>query len=213
MCGGLVGGGGYNYQKVKVTEYKTENKAVELESGEIVEGGHFVITHDYFNHGVSRGYVYRFTDLYYDKNGKVVGFKAKRLDGKLRKVLEGTSNLANVFYIGSDKAIRKFNEWIAKGFIHFCEIKEVKTPYEVEKFVKVQKGKPNEEKPAENKFYAVEKTKHTKTGADIWVVRFTERIDRDRFNEERGKMKALGGYYSKFVHGFVFDHDPSADLG
>ena len=104
--------------------------------------------------------------------------------------------------------MKKFMDWVAKGFIHFCEIKEVKTPYEVEKFVKVKK-----DAPAKSEKYAVEATKHTKTGADIWVVRLTETIDVDAFKAERAKMKTLGGYYSKFVHGFVFDHDPSAELG
>lgn len=210
VCGGLVGGGGYNYQKVKVTEYKVENKAVELKSGEVAEGGHFVITHDRFNHGVCRGYVYRFTDLYYDKDGNIVGFKAKRLDGKLRKVLEGSANKANEFYIGSDRYMKKFMDWVAKGYIHFCEIREVKTPYEVEKFVKVKKGE--QPAPAKSERYAVEATKHTKTGADIWVVRLTETVDVEAFKAERVKMKELGGYYSKFVHGFVFDHDPSAEI-
>lgn len=42
-------------------------------------------------------------------------------------------------------------------------------------------------------------TKHSKTGADIYTVVMTERVDRDTFKELRTKSKQFGGYYSRYV--------------
>ena len=53
-------------------------------------------------------------------------------------------------------------------------------------------------------------TTHSKTGADLFVVKLVgERLDKDRFNELRGRAKQLGGYYSSFkgsgaIPGFQF---------
>ena len=60
--------------------------------------------------------------------------------------------------------------------------------------------------------YTVEKTKHTKTGETIYVVKFTEKLSRDEYLDKKQKMKDIGGYYSRFVHGFVFRNDPSDGL-
>lgn len=57
--------------------------------------------------------------------------------------------------------------------------------------------------------YSVEKTVHTKTGETIFVVKLVEKLTRDEYLAQKKKMKDLGGYYSKFVHGFIFKNDPS----
>ena len=64
----------------------------------------------------------------------------------------------------------------------------------------------------ENKKYVIEKSKHTKTGEDIWLVRMNDKLERDDFLQEKEKMKELGGYYSKYTHSFVFKEDPSDKL-
>lgn len=60
--------------------------------------------------------------------------------------------------------------------------------------------------------YTVEKTKHTKTGADIWVVRWADKLSRDDYLDLAEKMKGIGAYYSRYVHGFVFKEDPTSKL-
>lgn len=60
--------------------------------------------------------------------------------------------------------------------------------------------------------YTIEKSQHTKTGAEIWLVKIVRTLSREEYIKENNKMKALGGYYSKFTHSFIFDHDPSAEL-
>lgn len=54
-------------------------------------------------------------------------------------------------------------------------------------------------------------SKNTKTGEDIWIVRFKERVEREQFKKVSDKIKNIGGYYSRFpsVRGFVFKEDPS----
>lgn len=58
----------------------------------------------------------------------------------------------------------------------------------------------------------ITKTKHTKTGADIWVVKCTKTLDKESYITLASKMRALGAYYSKFVHGFIFKEDPTEKL-
>jgi hypothetical protein len=58
-CGGLLGeGDGVIYEKIKVTEYKKENKAIEDTEGSIKDGQCFIVKTN-FNYGHSKGYVYR----------------------------------------------------------------------------------------------------------------------------------------------------------
>lgn len=44
------------------------------------------------------------------------------------------------------------------------------------------------------------KTKHSKTGADIFTVRMMERVDKPTFADLRTKSKQFGGYYSRFTN-------------
>ena len=53
------------------------------------------------------------------------------------------------------------------------------------------------------------KTKHTKTGDDLFVVRMADRVDRDTYNRINAHAKTQGGWYSSFkgkgaVPGFQF---------
>lgn len=61
----------------------------------------------------------------------------------------------------------------------------------------------------ENGKYEIEKSQHTKTGEDVWLVKINNKLDRDEFLQEEQKMKELGGFYSKYTHSFVFKENPS----
>ncbi len=71
-----------------------------------------------------------------------------------------------------------------------------------------ERGKLN----VDEKEYSVSKTEHTKTGETIHVVKIVRKLDRDEYLTEAKKMKGLGGYYSRYVHGFVFREDPTKAL-
>ena len=130
-CGGLLGeGDGTIYEKVKVTEYKTENKAIEDTNGSIKEGQCFILKSS-FNYGRNKGYTYRIHEMTYDDGQK--RYYAYKLNGKKTKECTGQANQANYWWIYDTE---KFLKWFEKGSIAWCHIEEVKTPYEVEKVVK-----------------------------------------------------------------------------
>ena len=60
--------------------------------------------------------------------------------------------------------------------------------------------------------YTIEKTTHTKTGADIWVVRPTSRLEMEQWKQLNEQMKALGGLYWRGNQGWNFKNDPTAAL-
>lgn len=130
MLGG--DGKGYVYENIEVTEYKKENKAFEC-AGSLKDDQCFIVKSS-FNHGICPGYVYRLHE-HEGVNGKKY-YTATRLNGKLKKELTGNANKANSFGYISDSYLKKFLNWFDKGALAWCEIREVKTPYTVQKCVK-----------------------------------------------------------------------------
>ena len=60
--------------------------------------------------------------------------------------------------------------------------------------------------------YTVEKTTHTKTGEDVWVVRPASRLETERWKQLNEQMKVLGGSYWRGNQGWNFKKDPTAAL-
>jgi len=58
--------------------------------------------------------------------------------------------------------------------------------------------------------YDIIKDVDTRDNRDIFVVKAITRVD--DFSALRAEMKALGGYYSRFKRGFIFEEDPAALL-
>lgn len=213
-AGGLMGNAEYEYKKEKVTEYRTERKAVEC-PGEIKEGQEIILKTN-FNYGCRKGYVYRIHEASWLRNGEEKFFHAVRLNGKLTKELTGTANKSNrMFFMSKPESIQR---WIAQGAIAFCKIVEEKVPYEVEKVVKVSvKNEKTEETKLDTtgKFsgdYDVKEDTDTRDGSRIWVVKVLKSLEREEFSRERARMKEAGGYYSRFKHGFIFREDPTEIL-
>lgn len=216
-CGGMLGeGDGVVYEKVKVTEYKKENKAIETENGCVKDGQCFILKSS-FNYGRNKGYVYRIKATVYE-DGKT-SYHAYKLNRKLTKECTGNANQANHWFIGTMSD--GFMKWVNKGAIAWCEIQEVKTPYEVEKVVKkVIKSDTNktEEKATEtdvdvNKYtYEVTEDTDTRTGGKIYLVKVIEKLSREEYIKVNQYIKSLGGYYSKFKHAFLFKENPCEKL-
>lgn len=220
-CGGLLGEGDSTiYEKVKVTEYKKENKAVEDASGSIKDGQCFILKSS-FNYGCYKGLVYRIHATEYD--GKVT-YHANKLNGKLTKECTGHASSNNYWFIGSG-VHDNLTKWIEKGAIAWCHIEEVKTPYEVEKVVKktVKAEKKNatttetteeatEETNVNNYTYEVTEDTDTRTNEKIYLVKVVEKLSREEYLSVNKYMKSLGGYYSKFKHAFLFKENPSDKL-
>jgi hypothetical protein len=216
-CGGMLGeGDGTVYEKVKVTEYKKENKAIETENGCVKDGQCFILKSS-FNYGRNKGYVYRIKATVYE-DGKT-SYYAYKLNGKLTKECTGNANQANHWFIGT--MTDGFMKWVNKGAIAWCEIQEVKTPYEVEKVVKkVIKPDTNktEEKATEtdvdvNKYtYEVTEDTDTRTGEKIYLAKVIEKLSREEYIKVNQYIKSIGGYYSKFKHAFLFKANPCEKL-
>ena len=60
--------------------------------------------------------------------------------------------------------------------------------------------------------YKVTQGQDTRDGSMLWVVRIMESLDKGAYIAENKRMKELGGYYSKFKHGFIFRFDPTEKL-
>lgn len=219
-CGGLLGeGDGTIYEKVKVIEYKTENKAVEDTTGSIKDGQCFILKTN-FNYGCRKGLVYRIHVTDYD--GKIT-YHANKLNGKLTKECTGHASSNNYWYIGSGEH-DNITKWIEKGSIAWCHIEEVKTPYEVEKVVKktIKAEKKNtttetteaatEETNVNNYTYEVTEDTDTRDNSKIYLVKVAEKLSREEYLIVNKYIKSLGGYYSKFKHAFLFKENPSDKL-
>lgn len=209
------------YEKVTVTKYKTEIEAVETESGNIKDGQCFILKSN-FNYGHNKGQVFRIHETEYNGN---VYYHAYKLNKKLTKECTGSADASNHWNTFGDK----FNEWIEKGYIAFCELKEVKKPYEVEKVikkvVKVVKNEttkePSDMTKNENSdvanvkksyTYDIKQDVDTRDNSTIWIVKVLESLDKSAYIALNKRMKGLGAYYSKFKHGFLFKTDPTSLL-
>lgn len=60
--------------------------------------------------------------------------------------------------------------------------------------------------------YKITKGEDSRDGSELWIVRIVESLDRTAYQAQNEVMKTLGGYYSKFRHGFIFRADPTQAL-
>lgn len=216
-CGGLLGeGDGVIYEKIKVTEYKKELKPIETTSGSIKDGQCFILKSD-FNYGRYKGLVYRIHEV--GEEGKKY-FTAYKLNGKLTKECHGLASQNNTWYIGNYDNLTK---WIEKGSISWCELQEVKTPYEVEKVVKkTVKATKTEKKQTtsaatieattaeiNNLHFEISEDTDTRTDEKIYLVKVAEKLSREDYIKVNQYIKSLGGYYSRFKHAFLFKENPT----
>lgn len=220
------------YEKVKVTEYKTEYKAFETEQGEVKEEQCFVLKAN-FNYGHNRGQVFRIHErIHEEERGGQKYYYAYKLNRKRTKELTGMADTSNRWYTFNEK----FEKWIKEGAIAFCEIREVKTPYEVEKVIKkVEKVEDETETKQEDETecsasdnkakteakteakaegitqytYDIKQDTDTRDNSKIWVVKVLENLDRQAYISLNKYMRGIGAYYSKFKHGFLFKTDPT----
>lgn len=214
-CGCLVGEGELQtYEKIITIKYKTESKAVETTTGSIKDGQCFILKTS-FNYGRFKGLVYRIHRT--EHNGKEY-FHANKLNGKLTKECTGLANSNNSWsYIDE-----KFLKWIEKDSIAWCELQEVKTPYEVEKVVKKtikpekkeNASKPKKENTSEsvdvsNLTYIITEDTDTRNDEKIFLVKIEEKLSKEEYLQVKKYIKSLGGYYSKFKHAFLFKENPS----
>lgn len=220
-CGGLLGkGDGTIYEKITVTEYKKELKPVETASGEIKEGQCFILKSS-FNYGCNKGLVYRIHET--ESSGKKI-YHAYKLNRKLTKECTGNASRNNYWFIGS-KDDNGFMKWIEKGAIAWCELQEMKIPYQVEKVIKktiktekktnmptTTETPQTEEKSVNSYNYEVSEDKDTRTGEKIFLVKVVEKLSREEYISVNKYIRSLGGYYSRYKRAFLFKENPAEKL-
>jgi hypothetical protein len=59
--------------------------------------------------------------------------------------------------------------------------------------------------------FTVSESKHTKTGAPIFIAKTANRVGKEDYYKLSAKAKKEGGYYSRFVGGFIFKDEASAN--
>ena len=124
------------YETITVTEYKSEIQANEIETPEtLIVGMHFKLKAS-FTH-CNSGDIYVITTIRENKYNNKWYITASRMNRKLNKVLTGRATASNNF----DCELEKLNTWIGKKYIAIVELEEVKTPYQVQKCVKIAKDK------------------------------------------------------------------------
>lgn len=193
----------YETVVVKETKSRKVKKAQPIERpAEIKVGQHFKLCTG-FNYGHHRGNVYEITKL---DNGHLEAMKMGR---KLDKHVTSISQRGNCFRV----SVEKFQGWLLKQAIEFVNIVDEVETYEVEKTVK-RPVKPDMSVDAATEIgkYTVNEDVDTRDQSKIWVVKIVETLDKEAFNTLRGKMKELGGYYSRFKKGFLFRDDPTEQL-
>lgn len=84
----------------------------------------------------------------------------------------------------------------------------------------IKKAEPKEENTKESnqieekKSYTFKVTEgnDTRDGSILWVVRIEETLTKEEYIRINKAIKEIGGYYSKFKHGFIFRFEPTEEL-
>lgn len=193
------------YETVVVKETKTRKvkKAQPIERPAELKVGQHIRLKAYFNYGCSKGFVYEITKI------GTPFIRCMKMGRKLDKAVTSTNTRGNCFNCPMDK----LEQWIADGSIEFVNIVDEVETYEIEKTVK-RPVKPDVAVDSTKSIgkYSVDEDIDTRDQSKIWVVKILETLDREAFNTLRGKMKELGGYYSRFKKGFLFRANPTEHL-
>lgn len=60
--------------------------------------------------------------------------------------------------------------------------------------------------------FQIQEDTDTRDGSTIWVVKVMEQLSREEFIRINKELQKIGGYYSRFKHGFLFRFEPSDKL-
>ena len=206
------------YENVEVT--KTHKYKV-LEPFDIpipkqLEPGQLFRLNRSFNYGCAKGMVYQIDRIISEH------IEAYRL-GKGYKNMRKGNIRGNTFHV----QISTLNSWVEQGSINFVELQEVTKTEKYKSIVRRPKKQTGvsavvaettdntsetDKICTTNKEYTITPDIDTRDNSPLWVVKFTERMEREDFLAMREQIKDLGGYYSRFKRGFIFIFDPTETL-
>ena len=208
-------------EKVIVKETKTVLKMVEVTDRKEIKVGDFLtIAH--------HGHYWKVTSEYMQKatwNGVTERRKAfvYEIVGSASRGYQALKNPRRYY----DYEFRMMAD-IEKGKTKIFELKEVEEVTEVEKWVRVKpqnnvkkeniktdnnrKENTVEEETTVNYNFTITKETDTRNGSDLWVVRLSDKLEKEDWRKYHEYMKSNKGYYSKFKGGHIFKFDPTDTL-
>ncbi len=126
---------------------------------------------------------------------KTAGFPFHALDTYLPKLVRAGKRVAICDQLEDPKLSKK----LAKRGL--SELENPGTPYQEP----APAAEPEPQQVVTDTIGEITESKHTKTGAPIWVVKPLERVSDEEFRVLRRRAKENNGYYSTFVRGYVFN--------
>jgi hypothetical protein len=124
---------------------------------------------------------------YYDYQEKIIkGIEDKKI--KLYEYKEVTENITKEKWvkIKSDKKINKTNTKINKVDVNKINISNNEFNYN----------------------YTLNEDVDTRDNSKLWVMKITDKLSREEYIKVSNYIKSIGGYYSRFKHGFIFKEKP-----
>lgn len=126
---------------------------------------------------------------------KMAGFPFHALDTYLPKLVRAGKRVAICDQLENPKEAKKE---VKRG------VTELVTPGEPYQ-EPAPEAQPEPQQVVTDTVGEITESKHTKTGAPIWVVKPMERVGDAEFRALRKRAKENNGYYSTFVKGYVFN--------
>ena len=90
--------------------------------------------------------------------------------------------------------------------------KQTSEPAKVKNATEPQQIEPEVIEEKTSYTFKVTKGEDTRNGSELWIVRIEETLSKDEYIRINKAIKEIGGYYSKFKHGFIFQFEPSEKL-
>jgi len=196
-----------NVSVTKTRKYKTLEPQDIKAPAEFSEGQTFQLKVG-FNYGCRCGLVYKITSI---SNGYINAYK---LGKEYKNVCKGNIRGNNFC-----PSVEKLKQWVATGSISFIELIEVTKTEEYTSVVRRPKKQTgvstevnaeykNTNETTQHKNFTVTPDIDTRDNSAIWVMKITDRLNREDYKMAAEAIKNIGGYYSKFKHGFIFNAEP-----
>lgn len=159
-------------------------------------------------------------------------FKIKVIEGQRIRTELLNKTCESYCFDTAMKYSHSLNKSLTQEFINNCVVIEIdkvtkESLKEVEKETKKEEVKPvvvaetsepvqevsnaqeNQTTNNDSIEFTVNEDIHTKTGKKIFVAKLTRTLSKAEYINVSIRVKPLGGYYSSFKKGFIFDNDPT----
>lgn len=201
-AGNLIGDG--DIETLEKVEFKKDIKYNEFQTNnkKDFKVGTYFILNARFNYGCYKGAIYQIEKI----EGNSI--YAYRLNTKLTKTLKGQADSSNRFYTTAEKLAKWIeNEAILLGDVIEKTKQETYTKW-IKKTTSSNQAKEEQQTTNNNLKFDIKESKHTVTNETIYIVKHKESLSNDDYIKLAKSIKKIGGYYSKFVHGFIFKKNP-----